>query len=50
VYLIGAPELTRRYAAALARHGRDTYTVDGAAASLAGLAQVHRRLSRQVVA
>jgi 2-dehydro-3-deoxygalactonokinase len=48
VYLIGAPELTRRYAAALGRHGRDTYAVDGAAASLAGLAQVHRRLSQQV--
>jgi len=48
VYLIGAPELTRRYAAALARHGYDAYAVDGAAASLAGLAQVHRRLSQQV--
>ncbi len=50
VYLIGAPELTRRYAAALGRHGCDTYAVDGAAASLAGLAQVHRRLSQQVAA
>jgi 2-dehydro-3-deoxygalactonokinase len=50
VYLIGAPELTRRYADALVRHGRDTYAVDGAAASLAGLAQVHRRLSQQVSA
>jgi 2-keto-3-deoxy-galactonokinase len=50
VYLIGARELTRRYADALGRHGRDTYAVDGAAASLAGLAQVHRRLSQQVPA
>jgi 2-dehydro-3-deoxygalactonokinase len=50
VYVIGAPELTRRYAAALARHGCDTYAVDGTAASLAGLAQVHRRISQRVVA
>ncbi|HLZ96504.1 MAG TPA: 2-dehydro-3-deoxygalactonokinase [Steroidobacteraceae bacterium] len=50
VYLIGAPELTRRYAAALGSHGRDTCAVDGSAASLAGLAQVHRRLSRQAAA
>jgi len=50
VYLIGAPELTRRYAAALDSHGCDTCAVDGAAASLAGLAHVHRRLSRQVAA
>ena len=50
VYLIGAPELTRLYADALGSHGRDTYVVDGGAASLAGLAQVHRRLSQQVVA
>jgi 2-dehydro-3-deoxygalactonokinase len=48
VYLIGAPELTLRYAAALGRHGCDTYAVDGAAASRAGLAHVHRRLSQQV--
>jgi 2-dehydro-3-deoxygalactonokinase len=50
VYLIGAPELTRRYAAALGSHGYDGYAVDGATASRAGLAQVHRRLSQQVVA
>ncbi len=50
VCLIGAPELTRRYAAALGPHGCGTHIVDGAAASLAGLAQVHRRLSRRVAA
>jgi 2-dehydro-3-deoxygalactonokinase len=50
VYLIGAPELTRRYAAALDRHACDAHEVDGDAASLSGLAQVHRRLSRQVAA
>jgi 2-dehydro-3-deoxygalactonokinase len=50
VHVIGAPELTRRYAAALGSHGCRTDAVDGAAASLAGLAQVHRRLSQQVVA
>lgn len=50
VYVIGAPDLTRRYAAALGSHGCDTYAVDGAAASLAGLARVHRRLSQQVAA
>jgi 2-dehydro-3-deoxygalactonokinase len=50
VYLIGAPELTRRYAAALGSHGCRTYEVDGAAASLSGLAQVHRRLSQRVAA
>ncbi len=50
VCLIGAPELTRRYAAALGHRGCDSYAVDGAAASLAGLAQVHRRLSQRVVA
>jgi 2-dehydro-3-deoxygalactonokinase len=48
--LIGAPELTRRYAAALSSYGCDTYTVDGAAASLAGLAQVQRRLARPAAA
>ena len=48
VYLIGAPELSELYAVALAAQGRDTVRVDGAAASLAGLAQVHRRLSQRV--
>jgi 2-dehydro-3-deoxygalactonokinase len=47
VYVIGSSELTRRYSDALAFNGRETYAVDGAAASLAGLAQVQRRLSRR---
>jgi len=50
VYVIGASELTQRYGAALGRHGYGAYAVDGAAAALAGLAQVHRRVSGQVVA
>jgi 2-dehydro-3-deoxygalactonokinase len=49
VHLIGAPELTQRYAAAVACHGYGAESVDGAAASLAGLALVHRRLSQQAV-
>ncbi len=50
VYLIGSSELTQLYADALAFHGYGASRVEGAAASLAGLAQVHRRLSQQVAA
>jgi 2-dehydro-3-deoxygalactonokinase len=45
ICLVGSSELTHRYAAALTFNGREAHRVDGAAASLAGLAQVHRRLS-----
>jgi 2-dehydro-3-deoxygalactonokinase len=50
VHLIGTPDLTRLYAAALSRRGCDVREVDGAAASLAGLAQVHGWLSERVAA
>ena len=46
VYLIGSSDLTQLYAAALACHGYKAFRVEGAAASQAGLAQVHRRLSK----
>jgi 2-dehydro-3-deoxygalactonokinase len=45
ICLIGSSELTQRYAGALTFYGREAHRMDGAAASLAGLAQVHRRLS-----
>jgi 2-dehydro-3-deoxygalactonokinase len=45
VYLIGSPNLTRLYADGLGHHGLDpTHTIDGSAASLAGLAQIRRQL------
>jgi 2-dehydro-3-deoxygalactonokinase len=45
VYLIGSPNLTRLYADGLDHHGLDpTHTIDGSAASLAGLAQIRRQL------
>lgn len=40
VYVVGTPELTSRYAAALTRRGRKVLEVDGADAALAGLAFV----------
>ena len=46
VYVIGSSELTRLYATALAAHGYEASKVEGATASRAGLAQVHRRLSQ----
>jgi 2-keto-3-deoxy-galactonokinase len=46
VYVIGSSDLTQLYATALASHGYEAFQVDGAAASRAGLAQVHRRLSQ----
>ena len=45
VVLIGAPQLTQRYASACATLGLHTTQIDGATASLAGLTQIHRRLS-----
>jgi 2-dehydro-3-deoxygalactonokinase len=47
ICVIGASELTQRYAAALTLVGREAHQVDGAAAALAGLTQVHRRLSQR---
>ena len=48
VHVIGSPALTQLYAAALAGNGYEASQVEGAAAARAGLAQVHRRLSRGV--
>jgi 2-dehydro-3-deoxygalactonokinase len=48
--LIGSPELTELYAAGLALHGYESSQVDGAQASLAGLAHVHQQLPRAVAA
>ena len=45
VVLIGAPQLTQLYASACATLGLHTNQVDGASASLAGLAHIYRRLS-----
>jgi 2-dehydro-3-deoxygalactonokinase len=47
VFLIGSLQLTQLYATACAYSNYDTHQVDGAAASLAGLAQVYRRLSKK---
>jgi 2-dehydro-3-deoxygalactonokinase len=46
VVLIGSSDLTQLYAAGLACHGYEATCVEGGAASRAGLAQVHRRLSQ----
>jgi 2-dehydro-3-deoxygalactonokinase len=48
VYLIGAPRLTRLYAAALAVQSYGARQLDGHAASLAGLTRAQRQLSAQV--
>ena len=45
VVLIGAPQLTSLYASACATLGLHTTQVDGATAALAGLTEIHRRLS-----
>jgi 2-dehydro-3-deoxygalactonokinase len=45
VTLIGSPELTQRYASALSLNGCESTRVDGSAAALAGLAQIHRRIA-----
>ena len=47
VFLIGSPQLTQLYASACALSNYDTHQVDGAAASLAGLTQVYRRLVKK---
>jgi 2-dehydro-3-deoxygalactonokinase len=50
IHLIGAHTLTGLYAQALASSGRETRAIDGNAAALAGLALLHRLLSREVPA
>ena len=47
VYLIGEPQLTQLYAAALLQQPCDAQQFDGAAASLAGLRRVHRYIASQ---
>ncbi len=46
VYVIGTPQLTSSYSAALTRRGFKSVEVDGAIASLAGLAQLYRDTER----
>jgi 2-dehydro-3-deoxygalactonokinase len=48
VCLIGEPQLTQLYAAALLQQSRGAQQVDGAAASLAGLERVHQYLTTRV--
>ncbi len=50
VTLVGTSRLTALYAAALTLHQRCSQNLDGAAASLAGLIQVHRQLVGRVPA
>jgi 2-dehydro-3-deoxygalactonokinase len=50
VHLIGAPDLTQLYALGLARHHYTATRYEGAAASLAGLAHIHRQLTHRVMA
>jgi 2-dehydro-3-deoxygalactonokinase len=50
VHLVGAPDLTQLYSAGLVSHGYAASRIDGTAASLAGLVQVHRQLTRRLVA
>jgi 2-dehydro-3-deoxygalactonokinase len=45
VYLIGEPRLTRLYSAALSQQACPAQHVDGAAASLAGLARIHQYIA-----
>jgi 2-keto-3-deoxy-galactonokinase len=45
ITLIGSPDLTQRYAKALSLNGCESHTVAGSAAALAGLAQIHRRIT-----
>jgi 2-dehydro-3-deoxygalactonokinase len=47
VFLVGSPQLTELYASACAFSGYEACQLDGVAASLTGLSQVHRRLSKQ---
>jgi 2-dehydro-3-deoxygalactonokinase len=48
VVLVGSSELTQLYAIALAANGYETSSVNGAQASLAGLAYVHQHLPHSV--
>jgi 2-keto-3-deoxy-galactonokinase len=48
VHLIGEPQLTQLYAAALQHQSRDALQLDGAAASLAGLKRVHQYIASRV--
>jgi 2-dehydro-3-deoxygalactonokinase len=50
VHLVGSPHLTQLYATGLASHDYAASRLDGAAAALAGLAQVHRQLTPRLVA
>jgi len=50
IHVIGARALTGLYAKALASMGRETRSIDGNAASLAGLTHVHRMQSRELPA
>jgi len=45
IHLIGADHLMRLYATALESQGRRSQSIDGSAASLAGIVQVHRLLA-----
>ncbi len=49
VHLIGSPHLTQLYATGLASQDYTASSLDGAAASLAGLVQVHRQLTPGLV-
>jgi 2-dehydro-3-deoxygalactonokinase len=50
IYLIGAPSLTELYGGVLAGCAHETRQLDGELAALAGLTQVHRRLTLQAAA
>jgi 2-dehydro-3-deoxygalactonokinase len=50
VYLIGASSLTQLYAGVLAGCAHETRQLDGEVAALAGLTQIHRRLTAQAAA
>jgi 2-dehydro-3-deoxygalactonokinase len=49
VHLIGEPQLTQLYAAALRHQSCDARQLDGAAASLAGLRRVHQYIASRAV-
>jgi 2-dehydro-3-deoxygalactonokinase len=49
VHVIGSSELSRLYAAALKHQHCEVHSLNGSGASLAGIAQVQRRLSRDSV-
>ena len=46
VLVIGAPQLTESYAAALARRGREAVQIDGTHAALAGLSHIFQERKR----